>query len=152
MMNMARLKILFYGTGTLLAFIGLGAVICGLMLVLEPDGGSVGLPLDLLEHAPFSDYLIPGMVLFAVNGLASLAGAFFSFRKHRYAGFMTMILGLAMIIWISAEVYWVGGESFLQPTMFAVGLIELLAGFLLQKQNPNQNRQKKRFHQTYAHK
>lgn len=148
---MNKEKMLSYGTGALLAIIGLGAVGCGMMLMLQPDGESIGLSLDLLENTPFENFLIPGIVLFAINGVASLVGAFLSFKNHRYAGFATMILGVAMIIWITAEVYWIGGESFLQPTMFTVGLAELILGFYQQTQHPDYHGFFKHQHHTHAH-
>lgn len=54
--------------GILQLFIGLGAVAGGLGLVLESDGSNLGMPLSMLEHSPFSDFLIPGLVLLIVNG------------------------------------------------------------------------------------
>ncbi len=132
---MNKVKILSNVTGGLLAFIGVGAVVCGLMLILDPDGGSIGLPLELLEHSPFEDFLIPGIALFSINGIASIIGALLVFKKHRYAGLASMFLGVAMIIWILAETYWYKGDSFLQPAMFSVGVVEIVLGFFLNSQH-----------------
>ena len=74
------------GLGALQAFIGLGAVGGGLGLILKPSGAILGLPLELLESSPFSTYLVPGIVLLAVNGLGSLAGAAATFARYRHAG------------------------------------------------------------------
>ncbi len=76
-------KSLFNGLGILQAFIGVGAVAGGLALVLDPSGATLGVPLELLEETPFATYLVPGIVLVAVNGLGSLAGAAMSFTRHR---------------------------------------------------------------------
>lgn len=132
---MNKVKILSIITGGLLAFIGVGALVCGLMLILEPDGGSIGLPLELLEHSPFEDFFIPGIALFAINGIGSIIGALLVFKKHRYAGLASMFLGVAMIIWILAETYWYEGDSFLQPAMFSVGVVEIVFGFFLNSQH-----------------
>lgn len=121
-------KVLSYSIGILLTLVGIGAVAAGLGLLLEPDGGGVGLPLDLLANSPFEDFLIPGIVLFAVNGIASLIGAVLAFRKHRYTGIATMVLGFAMLIWISTQVYWIGWQSWMQPAFLAVGLAEVVLG------------------------
>ena len=72
-------KNLLNGLGALQAFIGVGAVAGGLGLALDPSGESVGIPLELLAETPFTTFLIPGIVLFAVNGLGSLTGAIASF-------------------------------------------------------------------------
>ena len=42
--------------GILQLFIGLGAVGGGLGLVLEPSGANIGMPLEMLNHSPFSDF------------------------------------------------------------------------------------------------
>ena len=63
--------------GILQLFIGLGAVAGGLGLVLEPDGSNLGMPLSMLEHSPFSDFLIPGLVLLLVNGFILSTGSIF---------------------------------------------------------------------------
>jgi len=63
------------GLGVLQVFTALGAPAGGFGLVLEPSGANLGIPLEALEHSPFSTYLVPGIVLFMVNGLGSLVGA-----------------------------------------------------------------------------
>jgi hypothetical protein len=133
-MEMKKEKILLFFTGVLLLFIGVGAVIAGWMLIRNPSGDSIGLSLKLLKDSPFKDYFIPGLVLFAVNGIGSLICSLLISTNQRYFGITTMILGVAMIIWIAAEVYWVSDKSFLQPTMFAIGVLEILLGFLLSRQ------------------
>jgi hypothetical protein len=129
--NTNKSKALSYSTGTLLALVGIGAVIVGVGLVIEPSGDRIGLPLDLLKNSPFDDFLIPGFALFVINGFGSLIGALLAFLKNRFAGLSTMILGIAIIIWITAQVIWIGWESVLQPIFLGVGLVELILGFLL---------------------
>ena len=67
---------LLLGLGCLQIFIGIGAVAGGFGLVSAPDGSALGLPLELLEHSPFRDYFIPGLVLLVVNARAILPGVF----------------------------------------------------------------------------
>lgn len=131
---MKKVNGLAYGVGVFLTMIGMSAVVSGLMLIIDPTGGKIKLPLELLDGSPFSDYLIPGIVLFTANGLFSLVSAFLSFKKHRWSGPATIANGVVMLIWICAEVYWIGGESFLQPTMFGVGIFEIIIGLILHVQ------------------
>ena len=58
------------GLGILQIFIGLGAVAGGVGLI----SGGLKFPLEWLRRSPFTDYLIPGLVLLTVNGIGSLAG------------------------------------------------------------------------------
>jgi hypothetical protein len=128
---MNKSKVLSYSTGTFLALVGVGAVVGELGLMIEPVGNRIGLSLELLNNAPFEDFFIPGFVLFVIIGIGGLIGALLAFIQNRFAGFVSIILGIAMIIWITAQVIWIGWESTLQPFFFGIGLIELALGFLL---------------------
>jgi hypothetical protein len=140
MEQMKKLTVLSYLTGALLIVVGLGAVVVGYGLMTDPSGTGIGLPLDLLRRSPFNDYFIPGIALFSVNGATSLVGAFLAFRKNQFTGFVTLTLGIAMVIGIGAQVYWIGWESWLQPTFLAVGFIEIALGYLLLDEYINQGK------------
>jgi hypothetical protein len=127
-------RFLALGLGALQAFIGLGAVGAGLAMVLDPSGANLGMPLDWLGGTPFPDYLVPGVVLLVVNGLGSLTGAVASFTRYRYAGEIAMALGAFLIIWIVAQVWWIGLSSWLQPSYFGFGVVELVLGWQLRKE------------------
>lgn len=98
---------IYYWIGGLLAFIGMGAVAAGVGLILNPDGSGLGMKVELLAESPFRNFLIPGISLFLINGIGSFLGAALALKRHIFAGIVTIILGAAMIIWISAQVYWV---------------------------------------------
>jgi hypothetical protein len=57
----------------LLLFQGISATPSGFLLVLDPTGGRMQMPLEMLAGSPFPNYLIPGLILSIVLGL----GAFF---------------------------------------------------------------------------
>lgn len=126
-------KSLFNGLGVLQAFIGVGAVAGGLGLALDPSGASVGTPLDLLEKTPFATFLIPGIVLFAVNGLGNLAGAAASFARYRCAGATAMALGVFLIAWILVQVYWMAGFHWLHWLYLSLGIVEALLGWSVRR-------------------
>jgi len=56
----------------LLAFLGLGAIGGGGILIISPKGKLFGMPLTMLDHTPFKDFLVPGIMLFSVIGVAPL--------------------------------------------------------------------------------
>lgn len=117
--------------GALQVFIGLGAVGGGAALSLDPTGRLLGMPLTVLEGTPFSDYLVPGLVLLAVNGGGSLLGALACFRGRPYAGPLAAGLGAFLALWIVLQVHWIGYGSWVQPFYFLLGLIETGAGVAL---------------------
>lgn len=126
-------KSLFNGLGVLQAFIGVGAVAGGLGLALDPSGASLGVPLELLEETPFATFLVPGIVLFAVNGLGSLAGAVASFARYRYAGEIAMALGAFLVAWIIVQVYWMSGFHWLHWLYLILGIVEAVLGWSVAK-------------------
>ena len=79
-------KPLVIGLGMLQTFIGIGAVPAGISMIFDPSGGSLGMSLDMLTNTPFSDFLIPGIFLLAINGIGSLIGGAASFLRYRLAG------------------------------------------------------------------
>ena len=103
--NLKEIKRLANVLGFLQLFIGLGAVGGGLGLVLEPSGANLGMPLEMLNHSPFSNFLIPGIVLLIVNGLGSIAGSVLSFRLFQYAAEIAFALGTFLVAWILIQVY-----------------------------------------------
>jgi hypothetical protein len=123
----------FYWTGTLQVLVGIGAVVSGIIFILDPDGSNLGLSVEVLKESPFEDFLIPGITLLSINGIGSILGSFFSFKRRLLAGQITMILGVAMVIWISAQVYWISWISWLQPVYFILGIIEIILGFFIEK-------------------
>ena len=126
-------KRLVIGLGALQVFIGLGAVGGGLGLILDPSGSNLGIPLELLKGTPFSSFLVPGIVLLAVNGFGSLIGASATFKRHRRAGEIAMALGFFLVAWILIQIYWFSSFHWLHVLYLGLGLLELALGWLLRK-------------------
>lgn len=64
-----------------LLFTGVGALAGGFLLIIDPTGKAMGFSLKLLHGSPFSNYLIPGLLLFTVIDLGSLAAVFMMRKK-----------------------------------------------------------------------
>ncbi|MGX6444319.1 hypothetical protein ACWM35_14015 [Neobacillus sp. K501] len=140
------------GTALLLSLVSLGAVVGGIMLIVEPTGKTLDLSLKLLAESPFSDYLLPGIMLLAVFGVLGMGAAFLVFKNHRFAGMATILLGAALVIWISAEVYWFGWESWLLPVFMTVGVVEVILGVFIEATNhENWKWFNRHHHGTHAH-
>ena len=73
-------------------------------LVAAPDGRIMQMPVSYLDGSPFSDYLIPGLIILLVLGvfrLVVLAGLWLRPRPAWYGAFA---VGCGLIIWILVEV------------------------------------------------
>lgn len=97
---------------------GSSGVFGGLALVLDPTGAAIGLPLDLLEGSVFADYLVPGIVLLVLLGIAPLfvAGAVLKRRPRAWIG--SLAVGVALMLWIAVQVLVVGYQP--EPPLQAV--------------------------------
>jgi menaquinone-dependent protoporphyrinogen oxidase len=83
---------------------GLTAIWGGAELVLSPDGSLMRLPLSLLEHSPFHDFRVPGLLLaIFVGGINTLAGMLVV-RRHPRANAEAMVSGPILATWIVIEV------------------------------------------------
>ncbi|MBD3289755.1 hypothetical protein GF337_13190 [candidate division KSB1 bacterium] len=125
---------IFIFEGIVQAFIGIGAVIYGPLLIIDPSGGKAAMPVELLSGSPFSNYLIPGILLFLINGVGHIAGSFLSFTKNNHAGYAGILLGSALIIWIIVQVILIGYANWLQPFYLTLGILELVLSIAVYKQ------------------
>src|SRR3984893_15636474 len=92
-------------------FLGIGALFGGGALILAPDGHLLGMPTKLLSGSPFSSYLVPGLVLFTLIGLAPLLAATITVRRQALAPLAAVAVGLTLIGWVSVEMVLFAGIS-----------------------------------------
>jgi len=123
---------LFVSQSVIQFLVGLGAVICGAMLIAVPTGTLLQMYPDMLKGTPFADFLVPGMILFLVIGIGQLVGGILTLRKHLLSGYLGAVLGFGLMIWIFVQVNMIGGRNILQYSYFTVGIIETALAFLIQ--------------------
>jgi hypothetical protein len=110
-----------------LVVLGVGALAGGVALVSKPDGSVMQFDVSLLAGSPFSDFLIPGLILGGLFGVGSLVVAAMGLRRSRLAPFLAFAIGCAQMIWIVVELAIIGELSFLHPLFFGVGLVIAVA-------------------------
>jgi len=83
----------------------------GIGLITDPTGASLRIPQEWLSQSPFKNYLIPGTILFIVVGIFP-AIVSVGLWKGQYWGWLgSLILGLALLIWIIVEIIIIGYQS-----------------------------------------
>jgi len=97
---------------------GISGVAGGYGLVADPSGTAVGLPLDWLESTPFSDYLLPGAILFSVLGVFPLIVAWGLWRRRRWGWYGALMVGAALAVWIIVEIMMIGYKP--EPPLQAI--------------------------------
>ena len=123
--------------GLLQAFIALGAMAGGFLLIKDPSGAALGFPVSLLEGSIFPDFLIPGLFLFLVNGLGSLIGAVLTFIKNRSAGPVAIALGVILVAWIFIQIITIRSFLWIHALYIVLGLSELVLGVLVNRRQRN---------------
>ncbi len=112
----------------LLLFQGISGVLGGALLVYDPTGDTLQIPLSLLDGTPFGNYLLPGLILLIVLGIFPVFVAYGLWGKQRWSRMGTLAVGLALIVWIGVEIAMIGYQSEppLQAIYGVVGILILL--------------------------
>ena len=130
-------KLIRYTLGTLLAFGALNAFAGGYYAI----AGAEGVPLEWLRGSPFTNYRIPGLILFVVVGGAFLTASIAVFANAHSSKAATYGAVAIVGIWLLVQVSTIGYVSWMQPTTAIVSLIMLSLGIALNSnQRPSPNR------------
>ena len=113
----------------LLLFNGIGAMYGGYLFITAPDGSLIQMPLSFLEHSPFPNFLIPGIILFVFNGVFSLVTSVCIILKTRNYPLMIVFQGVVLLIWITVQIAMIRSyDAVLHTTFLAVGVLFILLG------------------------
>lgn len=120
--------------------LGFGAFVSGALLVTAPDGSLMRMPLSMLQYSPFSNFLIPRMILAILLGVYPLAVAYSLWRKpawrwpdginpfkHRHWSWAaSLAAGVILLIWITVQVLMLRAAAFLHVLYFVWGWVLIL--------------------------
>ena len=134
---------------TLLGFLALGAIIGGGILTISPTGKLLRMPLYLLEKSPFNNYLIPGIILFSVLGLAPLllifallkkpigkfAETFNFFKDMHWSWTYSIYVAFALIIWLQIEMMFLQTVNWIHTFYMIYAIVIIFVALLPQIRN-----------------
>lgn len=116
-------------------FIGIGAVVGGVSMLIAPDGSILQMQslLPFFQVLPFAeylfqDYVFPGIALLVVNGLTNLVAAGFLFARKRVGTVLGGTFGITLMLWICIQ-FVVFPSNILSISYFFFGLIQAATGF-----------------------
>lgn len=139
MSHISEHKFIRYLLYLLHLFLGINACIGGFMLMLKSDGSLLQMNQDFLKNSGFSNFFIPGLLLFTFVGLPSIltfCGLAFKlnfkiidmlniYSDRHWAWAFSLYTGITTILWIAiqlliTEYFWI------QPVIILVGLSILI--------------------------
>ena len=132
--NTARRWLIFW---TL--FIGIGAVVGGVSMIVDPSGKILHMEnmLVYFQVLPFADvlfrdYLFSGFALLIVNGLTNLTAAALLLKKKKLGVILGGIFGVTLMLWICIQFY-MFPLNFMSSIYFVFGLCQAITGYVAWK-------------------
>jgi hypothetical protein len=110
--------------------LGIGALAGGAALMLGPRGEIIPLNVSQLAGSPFDTFFVPGLVLFGVLGLGSMAAAALVWLRHPLAPVAAFVVGVALLTWLAVEIVVIGysNDPPLQPVYLILGALITIVG------------------------
>jgi hypothetical protein len=119
----------------LLLFNGITSVFGGFMLIIKPDGSGLGMSPDILQFSPFTNFLIPGIILLTANGVLSLVVVFFTFRQLSAYGRLIILQGCILLGWITVQMVMLQTVNSLHIIYGLAGMLLVASGVKLSQKN-----------------
>lgn len=118
----ARLAIFHWSLLAAELFMGISAIVGGIGLMIN----RLGMPQSALDHTPFEQFTIPGIILMTVGGVLVAAG-WMVWIRHSFALLASFAAGVVLLGWIVVESVMVRDGRPLQGTvlLFALLIISL---------------------------
>jgi len=128
----------------LLMFLGLGALAGGGMLIISPSGKLIGMPLEMLVKSPFKSFLLPGIILFTILGVApcllifalmkkpvcTFAERINLFKDMHWAWTFSIYVAFGLIGWLQAEMMFIQAVHWLHAFYMLFALIIIFVTLL----------------------
>ncbi|MBK7147985.1 MAG: hypothetical protein IPH78_03975 [Bacteroidetes bacterium] len=132
-MHVKRFNVFKWLSVVLLLLNAAGAIPAGVLYIADPSGSKMGTTTALLQHSPFSNFLIPGIVLFLANGVCSLVAFALLVSKHKAGAVAVLLQGAILCGWIAIQVYMLRLVDPLHIIMFTVGVLLILSSVAMQR-------------------
>lgn len=119
------MKIVYRLLCALHIFVGLGALLGGLVSIINPEK-PFGMSVEPLKNSPFDNYLIPGIILFAVIGVGNIISALMFRLKSKFQGYISSVFSWALVIWIVVQCVMLNLVALPHIIYFIIGLVEAI--------------------------
>ena len=112
------------------AFVGIGAMAGGLAAITNPQN-PLGISVEVIKYSPFTNYLIPGIILSTVIGLGNLLSALILYFKLKFHAYICSVISWALVIWIVVQCIMMRDIALLHIIFFIIGLIQSVLSMII---------------------
>ncbi len=109
---------------------GIAACLGGFSFVTDPSGQKMQMSLFWVQHSPFGNYFIPGLILMVVIGIGSLATGSAAILKAKSYPILITMMGSAIAIWIIVQILMLRIVYFLHFIIGGIGITLLVLGII----------------------
>ena len=116
-------------------FIGIGAVLGALAMLIDPTGGLMGMDamLPYFKVLPFADvlfgdFVFSGISLLIVNGITNFTAAVLLLAKKKIGIVLGGLFGVTLMLWICIQFY-MFPPNFMSTAFFIFGLLQAITGY-----------------------
>lgn len=137
-------------------FIGIGAVVGSVSMLVKPDGSILHMQsmLPYFQVLPFSDqlfqnYTFSGIALLCVNGITNLVAASLLICRKHLGVILGIIFGITLMLWICIQ-FIIFPFNFLSTSFFILGLAQSITGltaYIFEKQESFAKREATRMYE-----
>ena len=121
---------------SLCAFIGVGAFVGGVCMLIRPDGSLLQMEkmLQYFQVLPFADvlfqdYFFSGIALIIVNGITNTVAFVLILNKKRLGYVLGTVFGFTLMLWITIQ-FVIFPPNALDTIYFTLGCLQLICGYI----------------------
>jgi len=116
-----------------LAFLAITAAWGAALLIGNPSGSPMQIPVSVLQHSPFHSFLVPGILLLLSSGILGAVVFLILLFRCRAFGLWTAFQGCVLFGWITIEVIMLRTTVWLHYVYWGLGLLLIACGWALRK-------------------
>jgi hypothetical protein len=116
-----------------LAFLSITAIWGAVLLMQDPMGRPMDIPVSVLRHSPFHSFFIPGIILLVSNGLLPCAFSVATAFCRRGYGRWIAFQGCVLFGWITIEVMMLREVVWLHFLYWGIALLLIACGWALHR-------------------
>ena len=117
-------------------FVGIGAYVGGICMLIKPDGSLLRMEnlLPYFQVLPFADivfqdYVFPGIALIIVNGISNTVASILIIRNKRIGYVLGTLFGFTLMLWIIIQ-FAIFPMNALDIIYFTLGTLQLIIGYV----------------------